>query len=118
VDELALIILQAILNGAMLAVGMILGTRLTASTMERKIMKMIEKSETAQAFKKLLLRIDEMLRNQEVTSKAEKFFEEATVLVTSPEAKNFFKNLTELMKMLGTSEGEEILKLPKKEVKE
>lgn len=92
-DELIVLIIGAILNGTMLALGMIIGTRLTAKNMRKELEDAMEKSELVQTLKKLLT-------NQTLTDKATKFFDEATVLVSSPEAKNFFKNVTTLIATL------------------
>ena len=105
-DELILLVLGAIFNGVMLATGMLIGTRLTTKSMIKEVEKMLEKSETAQSVKKLVT-------DQTLIQKATKFFEEATILVSSNEAKQFFRNVTELMKDLG-GESEVKLKLPKK----
>ena len=105
-DELILLVLGAIFNGVMLATGMLIGTRLTTKSMIKEVEKMLEKSETAQSVKKLVT-------DQTLIQKATQFFEEATVLVSSNEAKNFFRNVTELMKDLG-GESEVKLKLPKR----
>ena len=105
-DELILLVLGAIFNGVMLATGMLIGTRLTTKSMIKEVEKMLEKSETAQSVKKLVT-------DQTLIQKATQFFEEATALVSSNEAKNFFRNVTELMKDLG-GESEVKLKLPKR----
>lgn len=107
-EQIIIMILGAILNGVMLAIGMVIGTRLTTKSM----MKELEKSELGKLVKKFLT-------SQTLTENATKFFEEATILVSSPEAKNFFKNVTELMKDLSDEEPEVKLKLPsKKQVKQ
>lgn len=90
-DQLIILIISAILNGAMLAVGMIIGTKWTARSLRKEAEQMLEESETAQAIKKLIT-------DQTLIEKATKFFEEATTLVSSPDAKNFFKNAAELLK--------------------
>jgi len=102
----------------MLALGMYIGTRQTAKEVRRELMSVIEKSETAQILK-------EILTDQTLIEKATRFFEEATVLVSSEEAKNFFKNVTALMKELSGSHGygnernelkkARVLRLPKRE---
>jgi len=76
---------------------MIIGTRLTAKTMRDELEDAIDKSELIQKLKKLL-------DDQTLTTKATKFFEEATTLVTSTEAKNFFRNTSTLMKQYTRTE--------------
>lgn len=105
-DQLIILVIGAVLNGLMLAVGMIIGTRLTAKSMRKEVEAMLEESETAQAVKKVVT-------DQKLVEKATKFFDEATDLVSSHEAKNFFANVTELMKQLG-GEPKEMIKIPQK----
>jgi len=119
VDALWLTLLSALLSGISLAVGMIIGTRLTGDIFEKKFNKIIENSPTAKSLKKLLKKTDKLLEDNkldELIVKVTKFFEDAGELVSSDEAKNFFKNVTELMKDLG-GESEVKLKLPKRKQK-
>jgi len=119
VDALWLTLLSALLSGISLAVGMIIGTRLTGDIFEKKFNKIIEDSPTAKSLKKLLKKTDKLLEDNkldELIVKVTKFFEDAGELVSSDEAKNFFKNVTELMKDLG-GESEVKLKLPKRKQK-
>lgn len=95
-DELLILLFSALLNGIMLAVGMIIGTRLTADTFEKKISKMIEKSETANRVTRVLREAEE----KRILDKVETFFTKATELLESEEAKNLFKNLTVLLARL------------------
>ena len=88
------ILIKAALSGASLAIGVYMGARLTPKAMRKEMEDWMEQSELFQGIKKLV-------KEQELIEKATKFFEEATVLVSSPEAKNFFKNVTKLMKDLG-----------------
>ena len=101
------------INGASLMIGMYLGTRFTGDVFERKLNKMIEKSATAQRLTKLLEMSDKLFGDEQAIEQFTRFFKEAADLVSSPEAKNFFANVTELMKDLG-GEPEVKLKLPKK----
>ena len=98
---------------------MIVGTRLTGDVFEKKLMKIMNKSPTAKSIKKFVKKADKLLeegKTEELIEKVTKFFDSASELVSSPEAKNFFKNVTELMKDLG-GEPKVKLRLPKKEVK-
>lgn len=115
-DELWLTLLSALLGGISLAIGMIIGTRLTGDIFEKKFNKIIEDSPTAKSLKKLLKTMDKLLEEGEVDNlikKANKFFEDAGELVSSDEAKNFFKNISEVVKELGGEE-KTTIKLPKK----
>ena len=105
--------IAAVINGASLMIGMYLGTRFTGDVFERKLNKMIEKSATAQRFTKLLEMSDKLFESEQAVEQVTGFFKEARELVSSPEAKAFFKNVTELMRDLG-SKPEVKIKLPKK----
>ena len=101
------------INGASLMIGMYLGTRFTGDVFEKKVRSIIDKSPTAQKLAVLLEKTDKILGDEQAVEQFTRFFKEAADLVSSKEAKNFFKNVTELMKDLG-SEPEVKLKLPKK----
>lgn len=99
-------LIAAALNGVCIAIGMMIGTRLTGDVVEKKLKKILDESPTAKSLKKFVGTADKMLVEGRVNSlitTVTKFFEEATMLVSSPEAKNFFKNVTELMKEFSTS---------------
>jgi hypothetical protein len=59
---------------------------------------------------------DKLFGDEQAIEQVTKFFKEASELVGSPEAKNFFRNVTELMKSL-SGETEVKVKLPEKEVR-
>jgi hypothetical protein len=98
-DELLVILVSAIINGTMLAIGMVIGSKLTSKSLVKELDKYLGNSKLFQAIK-------ELITDQQLTDKATKFFEEATELVGSPEAKNFFKNITELIKKLSENQHE------------
>jgi len=119
-DELVAMMISAVLNGISLAIGMIVGTRLTGDVFEKKVTKILDESPTAKSLKKFVKTADGLLEEGKVDKlieKVTKFFDEAGGLVSSPEAKNFFKNVTELMKGLG-EEHKVSLKMPKKRDRE
>ena len=93
-------ILSAIINGCMLALGMVIGTKLTSRTLKKEILSIIEESGTAQTAKKIIEKIDDILKNQELIDKATTFFDEATKMVTSKETKEFLNALSQIMKRL------------------
>lgn len=116
IDELVIVIISAVLNGISLAIGMIVGTRLTGDVFEKKFEKIMDESPTAKSLKKFVKKADNLLEEgkaEELIEKVTKFFDDAGGLVSSPEAKNFFKNVTELMRDLG-GESKVSLKMPKK----
>ncbi|RLI83306.1 hypothetical protein DRP04_01875 [Archaeoglobales archaeon] len=101
-------ILSAIINGCMLAVGMVIGTKLTTRTLKKEILSIMEESATAQTFKKIVEKVDKMLKNQELIEKATTFFDEATKLVTSQQTKEFFEALSSLLKRVSEAKIEEV----------
>jgi hypothetical protein len=60
---------------------------------------------------------DKLFGDEQAIEQVTKFFKEASELVGSPEARSFFKNVTELMKSL-SGETEVKVKLPEKKAKE
>ena len=95
---------------------MIIGTRMTGNVFKKMLEEIIEKSPTAKSLKKFITKIDKLQEEGKIDKlllKVQQFFDEATELVSSPEAKNFFKNVTALMKELG-EESDVKLNLPKK----
>ena len=106
-DQIVILVLGALLNGATLAIGMWIGTRQSAKAIVKEVEKVLEKNELIKTLKKTLT-------DQTLLVKATKFFEEATTLVSSVEAKNFFKNATEALKEFSSSESDIKVNLPKK----
>jgi len=116
VDQLTLTLVAAILNGVSLAVGMIIGTRMTGDVFEKKFKNIVDKSPTAKRIMKLLEKVDVLFGDEQAVEQFTRFFREAADLVGSEEAKSFFKNVTELMKDL--SEPQKVgFKMPKREGK-
>ena len=109
-DETILSILVAVFNGVMLMTGILLGTKLTSRTLTKEIDRYTEKSEMLQTLKKVLMKVED----EKLVEKIVVFFEEATTLVSSEEAKNFFKNATEALKEFSSSESDIKVNLPKK----
>jgi len=107
-DQLLLMILSAIINGCMLALGMVLGTKLTTRTLKKEILSILEESATAQTIKKIVEKVDEMLKNQELIEKATTFFDEVTKLVTSQQTKDFFEALSSLLKRVSEAKVGEV----------
>lgn len=112
-DEIIISILAALFNGVMLMLGVYLGSRMTGDVFEKKFTKIIDKSPTAQRLIKLLEKSDKLFGDEQAVEQFTRFFKEAADLVSSPEAKNFFKNATEALKEF-SSETQVKLDLPKK----
>ena len=115
-DSFALIVISAVINGlfAVLAVylGVLKGTGKTVDIALDRIEKRAKESPTAQRLMKLAEMSDKLFGDDQAVEQMTGFFksarelaEEGKRLASSPEAKNFFVNLTELMKQLG-GEGE------------
>ncbi len=90
------LLLPYLLNAITLIVGLYLGSRVTSKNIIKEVDEWMERSEFFQELKK-------MAKEQELIPKATEFFEEATKLVTSPEAKNFFGNATKVLKEFSSS---------------
>jgi len=112
-DQLILTLISALINGIALMVGMWLGTRMTSDAIERKIKNILDKSPTAKRFARLMEQTDKLFGDEQAVEQVTRFFREATKLVTSPEARAFFVNATEILKELSGKQKVE-LKLPKK----
>lgn len=116
-DELTMLIIGAILNCISLAIGayigMSMGSKRTVSIALDEIEKRSKKSPTAQRALKAMEMLDKVFGDDQAIEQVTRFFREAGDLVSSPEAKNFFKNITGIMRGL-SGESKVKLKLPKK----
>jgi len=109
-----------LLNGAFLIIGVYLGEKLTLDGVEKRVRKFVSGSRRVQQLFVVLDRVSEMLNSPEterdldrlLTSAAE-FFESGKELLSSPEAKNFFVNATELLRQF-TKEEKSDLRIPEK----
>lgn len=108
-DEILKILLNAVLSGLMLAIGMIVGTRMSAKNMRKEMEDWMKQSEMFQYLKKFIT-------DQTLIERATTFFDEATKLVSSPEAKSFFANATKALKEFSGAPEVEV-KLPEKKKK-
>ncbi|GAH06735.1 unnamed protein product [marine sediment metagenome] len=107
-------LLNYLLQGVFLIVGIYIGERVTMRGLEKRLTRMFNKSKTGQ---RLLTLINNPSLEKDLNAllkNAAGFFEEARVLVSSPEAKNFFENATELLKQFSSEETPKILDMPKK----
>jgi len=86
---------------------------MTGDVFEKKFNKMIDSSPTAQRVLRLMEKSDALFGDDKLVEQVTRFFKEAGDLVSSSEAKNFFKNVTVMMKELG-GESDVKIKLPKK----
>ena len=87
---------------------MIVGTRMTGDTLEKKVKKMVNDSPTSQRLLKIMEKSDKLFGDDQAVEQITGFFKEARTLVSSSEAKNFFANVTELMKQLSTEKTEDV----------
>lgn len=87
---------------------MIIGTRMTGDTLEKKVKKMVNESPTAQRLLKVMEKSDKLFGDDQAVEQITGFFKEARILVSSPEAKNFFTNAMELMKQLGEKTDDDV----------
>jgi hypothetical protein len=117
INVFATIILPAIISAVSTAIpvyiGVVIGVPKEFDNAMDTIEKRIQKSPTAKRATKLLELSDKLFGDKQAVEQITGFFKEARELVSSPEAKNFFANVTVLMKDLG-SETKVELKLPKK----
>ena len=118
-DQLLLIVASALLNGLFAALALYVGfTRGSGKTVDialDKIERRSKESPALQRFLKVIEMTDKLFGDEQTIEQITRFFKEAGDLVSSPEAKNFFKNVTELMKQLGEIGGEkEMIKVPQK----
>lgn len=116
-SEITILLVAAALNGVTMLIGTYVGlkagARATGAEFEKRAMRVINNSPTAQAMKKMVKKVDEMLESKNLIDEATGFFKEARESIGSPEVKNLIKNVTELVKDLGEETKVE-LKLPKK----
>jgi len=104
VDELTYIVLSALVNGAVMAValyiGMRKGTEKTVDIVIERLRKRLGGSPTAKRLERLLESADRLLGDEELAGQAARFFKEATDLVSSREARDFFRSLADLLKAM------------------
>ena len=101
--------------------GFTKGTGKTIDIALEKVELKMKKSPTAQRLLKLLETSDKLFGDEQAVEQITNFFKEARELVGSTEVKNFFTNLTELMKQLGTEKADDAtgeIELPNKPEKE
>jgi hypothetical protein len=116
IDVFATVILPAIVSAVSTAVpvyiGVVIGVPKEIDNAFDAITAKLQKSPTAKRMMNLLEMSDKIFGDEQAVEQITGFFKEARALVNSPEAKNFFKNATELMKQLSKPEAE--VKLPEK----
>ena len=105
-DQLTLVVISAVLNAICAAIGLYIGfTRGSAKTVDiiiEKLQKRLEKSPAAQRLMKAIETTDKLFGDDQAVEQVTRFFREASNLLSSPEAKNFIANLTDLMTTLMT----------------
>ncbi len=111
--DVGLEVVKALISGGMLFIGIYLGSKMSARTIKKELLSTAEESETVQKIKKILNNPEFEGTLKKVLDDAASFFEEAKALVSSPEAKNFFKNASELIEQF-SSESPKMLNMPDK----
>jgi len=108
IDPMTQIVLPAIVSAVSTAVplyiGIVLGIPKEIDVVMDSLEARLSKSPTAQRAKRFLELSDKMFGDDQAIAQVTSFFREARELVSSPEAKNFFKNATELMKQFTSKE--------------
>ena len=119
IDIVANIIIPAIVSAVSTAIPIYISIRWGIPKEFEVALNMVEKriskSPTAKRFLKVMEMSDKLFGDEQAVEQITGFFKEARELVSSPEAKQFFANVTILMKQL-SEEPEVKLKLPKKKV--
>ena len=117
IDIVANIIIPAIVSAVSTAIPIYISIRWGIPKEFEVALNMVEKriskSPTAKRFLKVMEMSDKLFGDEQAVEQITGFFKEARELVSSPEAKQFFANVTILMKQL-SEEPEVKLKLPKK----
>lgn len=93
---------------------MVIGTQLTGNKLEKTIKKMMKDSKTLQKVAVILEKLDVILGNEDLSKEVVGFFKAAKELVESPEAKNFFKNVSKALKEFTEADSDSGVKLPAK----
>jgi hypothetical protein len=100
-DQLELVIISAILNGLFASIGIYIGlkkgTEKTVDTLLDRLQKRLNKSPAAQKLIKAIETSDKLFGDDQLITQATNFFKEASNLVSSEEARGFFKNLAAIM---------------------
>jgi uncharacterized protein YneF (UPF0154 family) len=118
VDEVWMMVLSGLINGVMLFFGIFLGSKLSAKAMKRELQKVMDESNTLKLLVKILGKVDNALSG-DLEGKASLFFEKATELLGSEEARNFFRNLSLLIQQFTKPvkpSTEPLIKIPEKVV--
>jgi hypothetical protein len=117
--ELLMLIIQvlgSVLSPIVLYYAFKRGAEKTIDIAIEKLEKKYEVSPTAQRLAKLLETSDQLFGDDQLVQNVTKFFKEAGEWVSSPEAKNVFKNINKLLKKLTENQNEKTrMPPPKKE---
>jgi len=110
-------VIAAIPTAIALYIGLSRGTGKTIDIALDKLEKRSKESPTIQRLIKMMEMSDKLFGDKQAVEQMTSFFKEARELVTSPEAKAFFKNATEALKEFSKGSNSEgaILKLPNME---
>jgi hypothetical protein len=86
--------------------GFTKGTGKTIDIALEKVEEKVKKSPTIQKMIKLMAVSDKVFGDDQAVEQVTEFFKEARALVTSPEAKTFFTNASEVLKDFATGKSE------------
>lgn len=100
-DQLSLVVISAILNGVITAtaiyIGFRKGTEKTVDVIIEKLRKQLGGSPTAQRLIKAIETSDKLFGDDQAIEQITRFFKSGAELLSSQEARNFFKNLSALI---------------------
>jgi len=112
IDVVTNIIIPAIVSAVSTAVPLYIGIKIgipnEIDAVLNKLQERMSKSPTAKRALKMMALSDKLFGDEQAVEQITGFFKEARTLVSSSEAKNFFANVTELMKQLSTEKTEDV----------
>ncbi len=111
--DVGLEVVKALISGGMLFIGIYLGSKMSARTIKKELLATADESVTVHKIKKMFNDPEFEGNLKKLLDNASGFFEEAKVLVSSPEAKNFFKNASELIEQF-SSDSPKLIDMPHK----
>ena len=95
-------------------IGFTKGTGKTVDVALDRLNEKLKERPTYKRLVKMMEKSDEIFGDDQALEQITGFFREARALVSSPEAKTFFRNATEVLKDFSGKEQESVINLPKK----
>ena len=118
IDQIITAAVTAVITAIPTAIALYVGfTRGTGKTIDIALAKIEARTEGSPTIKRLLKLAEmseKLFADDQAISQITRFFKEAGDLVSSPEAKNFFKNATEALKEFSSGDTTVKLELPAK----